>query len=258
MVWMGKIWCGWMVKVQGLFWSEVVVFVVVYWVMLFRMIVLFCLVILVVLIGGFENIFVVVRFFGFWQILVVGLDWIMWLFDIRVVWLFSSKVFLGFEVVQIIIVLWLVNSLGSWFWSFLCSLQLRFVSGLFRNIVLFFLMMVWVSVVCCCWLLDSLCGLCLRYGFSFIRFVVFVILLVIFDLVILVILRGEVILLKIFICGQFMKNWCMRLMLCFCVFRFDMFCLLRMILLDVSGLRFVISLIRDVLLVFVLFRRILK
>lgn len=102
-----------------------------------------------------------------------------WIFevDIYIIMLLIDIVFFWLWVIKIVVMLrffWI-----WWIYCFveICNLVLRLESGLFINKIFGFLIIVWVIVICCCWLFESFVGFFCKIGNILIFLVIFIILL---------------------------------------------------------------------------------
>lgn len=159
---------------------------------------------------------------------------------IIMMWLLSVIVFIWLWVMQMMVVL-------RWWWSceiceciFMCSLVLRFESGLFIRNIDGLCMMVWFIVMCWCCLFESFLGLCLSRCLICKIWVVLCMCLLIFLCGVLCSLRLNVMFLQMFMCGQSVQFWKIIVMLWFLGGMLLMMWLLICSILLLMFLRFVI------------------
>lgn len=83
----------------------------------------------------------------------------------------------------------------------ICNFVFKFDKGLFIKKILVLWIIVWLSVICWCCLLESVVGLCCKYFVKFRIFAVFFICFLILVLLYFFSFKLKVMLLKIVICG---------------------------------------------------------
>lgn len=126
-----------------------------------------------------------------------------------VMWLLIFIVFLGLWVIIKVEVLECFNSCWVFFCRCVCKVILIFVNGLLSRRIWGVEVKVWVSVICCCWLLESVWG---YFFLNLLRLIVWS-WFVIFELILFLFILWmlNVILLVMVMCGNNVWFWKMRL-----------------------------------------------